>query len=396
MLPTSAALAVQFVAFVVTARGLGAEQFGLYTGILAVSLIGGDLTGLGAIELLMKETARERGRFARYFGHLLRMTAMTLPILAMAGAAIAAWVMHLQVAFVVLVAAIAAELLNSRAIAFLEGVMVSHGDPVRAAWVRFIGAVLRLLAAMLYFAALGRADIEGWVAVIAVFSVVTAIGCYVVCVHLYGAPGRWFARNELSAAMALCLTQVALTFQANVDRVVLSRFSSPVALGSYGAAMRVLQLGQFPVQVATRITYPKFFEQRNVGLTHGLRFARKVSTVMLPLGLVAYGIVVLAAWAVPIVLGADFREAGPLLMVVGLALPAMALQTPPADVLTAAQKHKTRAGCYWAFALGFVPLAVAAASTSGAIGVAWAFVGVNVVLAVMLWIVVVINARGES
>jgi O-antigen/teichoic acid export membrane protein len=117
---------------------------------------------------------------------------------------------------------------------------------------------------------------------------------------------------------------------------------------------------------------------------------------MLPLGLVAYGIVVLAAWAVPIVLGADFREAGPLLMVVGLALPAMALQTPPADVLTAAQKHKTRAGCYWAFALGFVPLAVAAASTSGAIGVAWAFVGVNVVLAVMLWIVVVVNARGES
>lgn len=392
LLPTMVALVVQFFAFVLTARGLGAEQFGLYTAVLAISLIGGDIVGLGAIELLMRATARDTSLFRRYFGHLLWATAGTYPLIVVAAFLTAVHVMRLPLGPEILICAIAAEIAVGRALVYLEGVLVAQSDPVRAAWVRLAGAICRLAAAFLYFIALGRSDLEGWIMLIAGLAVVTAVTSYGYCVRRFGGPNAWFAGRELGAGLVLCLTQIAFTVQANVDRIVLSRFATPLDVGSYGAAMRIQQLGLFPLQVATRITYPRFFLAHNLGPRPGLRFAVRVAMVMFAVGLVAFLLVAGASLTVPFVLGKDFTLTQPIVLLLALSLPAIALQTPPADVLTASNRHSSRAACYWVGAVGFMLLAYLCVSY-GAFGIALAYVATQVMLAAGLWGVLLIAAR---
>jgi O-antigen/teichoic acid export membrane protein len=393
MVPTMCALGLQFLAFVVTARGLGAELFGVYTSMLAVALIASDVVGLGSVETLTMATARNRLVFRRYFGHVLLMTSLTLPVFAGLAYLVARHVMHMEVPMQLLASVIVAEILIGRSMSYLEAIKVCHGDAVSAAWTRFTGALIRTAGAAGFFLGLGRSDLQGWVTAVALVSAVTTVWCYLECVRRYGRPVRYLARHELQPGLVFCGTQIAATLQANVDRVGLTRYASASAVGAYGAAMRILQLGMFPLQIATRITFPRFFSPENAGPVHGLRFASRVAKAMAVLGLASAGLVVVASYLVPLVLGRDFSTAQPLLMVLSMALPLIAIQTPAADTLIAMNRQGVRAFAYWFCALTFAIAAVTAARWGGGMAIAASFVAVHLLLAVGLWAGLLIVAR---
>ncbi|MFO1220335.1 MAG: oligosaccharide flippase family protein [Burkholderiaceae bacterium] len=395
MFPTMAALAVQFLAFVITARGLGAERFGIYAGILAVASIGADVLGFGAIDLLVRGTARNQRDFPRYLGHLLWLTLATAPVVILGALIVATQIMNVPFPGWLLVGAIVAEMMNSRTFVYTEAIMVAQQDPVRAAWSRVAGAITRLAAAVVYFVALSRSDIEGWVVCIAGVSLLTMFIAYRICTALYGRPVSCLMRGELRAGVVLCLTQIAASVQANVDRVVLTRFAPAAEVGGYGAAARFMQLGLLPLQVATRITYPKFFSAGNSGAVKGLRFALRVAGPMAAIGIGACLLVIAASHLIPSLLGRDFSSAIGILTVLAFALPAIALQTPPADVLTADNLHTLRATIIWLTTACFLGFAVMGAKLGGALGIAVAFVLTQLLLAVANWgaLLVVVRRR---
>jgi O-antigen/teichoic acid export membrane protein len=396
MYPMMAALAMQFLAFVVTARGLGAEQFGVYTAILAVALVGADLVGFGAIDLVTRAVARNKADFSRYFGHLILATVMSWPLVSAIGLGVAMWLMKMTLPVLVLAAAIAAETLNGRLLSYLEAIMVAHGDPVPAAWVRLAGAASRLLVATLYFAVFQRSDVQEWVLVIVVLCLGSAALCHWTCVRRYGRPRWWIASGEIGAGWVFCVTQIALTLQNNVDRAVLTRHAPAADVGAYGAAMRILQLGFFPLQVATRITFPRFFDPRHVGAANGIRFAARVALPMLALGVGAGVLVAVASAFVPWLLGTGYAGSQVILLVLAVALPIVAIQTPPADALIAANLQSVRAACYWCAVLVFIALAWWGSVSAGAWGIAWAYVASQVLLTSSLWLSLWIVARGRA
>jgi O-antigen/teichoic acid export membrane protein len=157
--------------------------------------------------------------------------------------------------------------------------------------------------------------------------------------------------------------------------------------------MRILQLGFFPLQVATRITFPRFFDPHHVGGRNGLRFAARVALPMLALGVGAGALVAVASALVPWLLGAGYAGAQVILMVLAVAVPIVAVQTPPADALIAANLQSVRAACYWFAVIVFIVLAWWGSVSSGAWGIAWAYIGTQALLTVSLWVSLWVVAR---
>jgi len=395
LLPTMAGMGIQLLAFVITARGLGVTQFGIYTSILAVSVIATDFVGLGAHEVLMRETARQRSAFRNCFGHVLSMSALSLLPIGLIAWGIAAGVMKVPLDHALLACALLAEIVIARALNNVESFMVAHGDAVRSSGMRLRGALFRLGAAALYFGVLGQSSLQGWVFSIVALMVVVLAYCWWRSVSLYGRPQHGLMRDGITDGVLLALPQLAFSILSNVDRIALARFVAPAEVGAYGAAARALQLGLFPLQIGTRITYPHFFAAQNTGARQGLRFATKVSLAMLLLGVVSMGLVIAVSYAVPYIFGKDFSAAQPLLMVLSLSLPMIGLVTPPADVLTSLNRPGLRASCYLAVAVAFIAVAALAAQHHGALGVAWAYVGAIAALALSMWACLLVLARRE-
>jgi O-antigen/teichoic acid export membrane protein len=385
MIPTVAALGLQFVTFAITARGLGVEQFGAYSALLAIVGTAVEVVGLGGGDLLVRAVSRDRTRFPAYFGNMLLLILMTMPIVVLCGVVIAVAGMHSKVQIVIVAVALLGELLVARLSASLELIMVAHGQVVLAGWVRLLTVVLRLAIAALYFVLLSRHSLAAWVWVMGAQALVVGVAYILIPAALYGRPVWVLKRRELAGGSSFCLSQSARAMQSNMDRMVLSRFAEGAALGIYSAASRILQLGLFPIQVAMRTVYANFYVHGAKGLKASRDYALQIAPALLGIGVLSAVCVAGAAFLAPVVLGRDFAGATATTIRLACSLPLIALQYPAADALSGAGLQSLRARIYIVAAGGFGFLLVAGVKLRGIDGLIWSFVLGHFLLAAVLW-----------
>lgn len=396
LLPTVAALAVQLAAFAITARGLGVDAFGAYTALLAVAVVSVELIGLGGADLLVRGVAQDRSRFAETFGNLLILFGATLPVVAAIGVWIAVDLMGTTLSLAAVAMVIVGEMMVGRAAASLELVMVAHRHTVRAGAIRLTTAVLRLFLATLVFLVLDRHDLDFWIEATFAQSIATTIGYGLVAVWLYGSPRWTLLTGEIRAGFAFCVNQASRSSQGNVDRIILSRFADDATVGVYGAASRVLALGLFPIQVVTRITYPNFFTHGKNGIAASRRYGLKVAPIMLAVGIAASAAVAVAGYLAPTILGADFAGMADITAKLGLALPLIALQYPPADALTGAGFQGIRAVLSVCATFGFGLVMALGTRLGGIDGLVGAFLLSHASLALAMWTALFVVSRGAK
>ncbi|MYN29068.1 lipopolysaccharide biosynthesis protein [Duganella levis] len=387
MVPTMGALALQFVTFAITARGLGVEQFGRYTALLAIVGIGVELTGLGGADLLVRAVSRDRTAFPRYYGNMLLLGALTTPIVVALGVAVAVGAMQTTVGWLPLITALLAEIVIARMSASLELVMVAHGHTVRAGWVRMTTVVVRLLLAVAYFMLFGWHELDSWIAVVCAQSLVLTAVYVGIGARLYGRPVWQLLQHEMGGGLSFCITQTARSAQSNLDRMVLSRYADDATLGLYGAASRFMQLGMFPLQVVTRIIYPNYFVHGKEGIAASRRYAIRMTPLLFGVGVLSGGAVALAALLAPYALGKGYEGSTAVTLGLACALPFMALQYPAADALTGAGRQSLRALIYSLSAVGFGFVLLGGAYLGGIRGVVLAFLLGHLLLALIFWAV---------
>ncbi len=386
LMPTVSALAVQLVAFAVTARGLGVEAFGSYTAILAVTVVSVELVGFGGADLLVRAVSREPQKFSSYFGNLLLLAAATFPVVVAAGVVVAVSFMQTQIEIWHVLAIIVGEVALNRIAASVELIMVAHRHTVRAGWIRLTTASVRMLLALVYFGLLGLTDLGGWIEVAFVQCAVTSLVYIALVVKLYGRPDFMLKRQEWKAGGAFCVNQAARASQGNFDRIILGRFADAASVGIYGAASRVLALGLFPLQVVTRITYPNFFVHGKGGLAASRSYALKITPMLFGVGIASSIAVAAAGYLAPFALGKDFASMANISAMLGLALPLIALQYPPADALTGAGKQGIRAFISLCATFGFGLLMALGVKIAGVPGLVMAFLASHACLAGAMWL----------
>lgn len=386
MVPTFGALALQLVTFALTARGLGVEAFGRYTALVAIVGVAVELIGLGSADLLVRAVSVDAASHRRWLGTVLIWSAITLPIVLVGGTLLATGPLLVDIAWGHVAMALSAEVLQSRSLASVELILVAHRRVTAAAWVRSAVFASRLVLAALVFGMFRVADLEVWIEMVLLQSllVTTLLWCWVGREH--GSPvwaGHW---RQVGQGMGFAANQTARALQGNMDRMILSRYAEASALGAYGAATRFIQLGLFPIQVVTRMLYPRFFQKGVDGAEAVWRFTcRTAAPALLGVGVMAGGAVAIAGQLAPWVLGESFRSVVEITGHLALALPCIAMQYPPADALTATGRQWVRTLISALSAVGFGFVLVLGAHWGGAQGVAHAFVLGHALLAVALW-----------
>lgn len=339
--PTGIALALQFVTFAITARGLGVIAFGLYATVTALAAILIELIGCGISDVLVRGVARDAKSFPRHFGQMLVAFAATFPPVLLAGAGLLMLGGGLAMPFAVALIGLAGEMIAARFAASTESILVAHGDMPGAALVRVVTALTRLVSALCFFAVARALGL--WVWVVLAQSIVLALGLclYVAC--RYGRPRFVWSAHDFRAGPAFAVNQTARALQGNIDRLVLAGFANPAALGAYAAGARLLVVGLFPIQVLTRMLYPEFFRRGVSGIAATRAYARSQVPAMLATGLAAFAAVATAAQILPHVLGHDFAGSRQAAVLLAGALPLIGLQYLAADTLTGAGHQGLRA-----------------------------------------------------
>lgn len=295
--------------FVLLARVLGVEQYGVFAGASAFVSIAMPFSTLGAGMLFMRYVSADSNQFRQYWGNILLSTvganALIIPMLY----AVAPHLLNAASASIILLVAIANCLLGQ----FIQCVVqiFQSFQRLRAAafWSASIN-VLRLAAAALLMTLMHHVTAWQWAAVSVITSLLIAVaGAYAVTAK-YGLP-------RLEPHLAIKRAPEGLLFSASnstacvyndIDKTLLSHYGMNVANGIYTTAYRIIDMASISVTSVEWAASPRFFREAKQGVLHIVRKARGILGHVVLIGALAGGISFACAPLIPHMLGPGFAQ----------------------------------------------------------------------------------------
>lgn len=332
--------------FVVMARELGDEGFGVFTFALMYATLFAALAHFGQDAVLIREVARDRSLLDRYFANTVALklllsvpvTALALGILAAVGTSSET----MQTA-ALLGLAVAAEAVLASVFAVFQAYEVMRYVAVVLMAQRFATAAVGIAAL------LAGADVTAVAAIYlggALLAVALGIAVQTRAVAkpaLRVAPSTWTAL--MRAAVPLGIAGVFGTVLFRVDTVILAAFESTSVVGDYGAAYRLFEATLFVGWSIGGAIYPVLSRlDASEQLSDVYEQALKLSlAATLPL---AVGAGVLAAPLIEILYGSDFEDATTALRLLAPSIALFAVVYVTGTVLIARHRQRFLAVAY--------------------------------------------------
>ncbi|MEM7064910.1 MAG: oligosaccharide flippase family protein [Cyanobacteria bacterium P01_B01_bin.77] len=384
--------------FITLARTLGAEQYGLFVGVLALVKLMAPFASWGSPQILVKHVSRSRENFARYWGNALltclgfgtlcliivclvaySLFSNTLPITIIVCVGIAEFIFA-RFHDVSLKAFLAMERLSSNAQLVVFNTFMNLAAALCLAF--FFSQPTAITWGFLYLASrmiLGLA---------AVGLVIAQCGMPTLAPSLI--------RAEILEGFYFSVGLSAQTVYNDVDKTMLARLSTFNATGIYGAAYRILDVAMTPVMAALTTVYAKFFRKGAQGIRGSVAVAQKVLPLVGVYSLISSLALCLFAPLVPRILGDEYSTAVAAIRWLSPLLVFKTLQYFAADTLTGAGYQSVRTALQVSLALfnGIANLwLIPLYSWKGA---AWSSLISDGLLAISLWLLVFYFARVQA
>lgn len=296
--------AMQAATVVWLARQLGAQPYGQFVAVVAVSSFFTPFVGLGLSHMLLRNAARDPAHAGNYLARALRWWLRTLLPCVAASVVVALWLLPERIALLALVVVAAAELsatsLTELCARHLQAQQRTHA----------FGAVnaglpgVRLVALGLLWAGMRDAGVT---AVLWTYAASGLIYAALLWLPLRAAakapdavlPEPMTARSGLPFSLAVFATKL----QGEFNKPMLAQAGFGLA-GTYNVAQRVVDMASLPVLALQEALWPRLYAQANPA-----RQLRHTGAALLVLAL-ALGVALwLVAPLLPVVFGADFADA---------------------------------------------------------------------------------------
>ncbi|MFY1598459.1 lipopolysaccharide biosynthesis protein [Micromonospora sp. WMMD737] len=334
--------------FVLLAREMPIDTYGLFVGITALIAVVSPFASAGAPSLIFQSYADSPSDWPR---HLARGLLLTLVFGAGAtvlvtAAGVAIW--GAQVSVVAVACLAFADLVAWRLVEVVAASVQARGQVFLASVIPALLHVCRLAGALaLGIAAAEPMTLYGWATLSAVISAVISV--LVIGFGLRGAGGFGFdIRGALGQARTGMLFAVGLSAQTvynDLDKVMLSRLSTPESAAIYAAAYRVVDFAYTPGRSMAAVAYPKFFEAGRDGTRAAFALTRRLLPRYLMFSAPASLALVAFAWTMPYVFGAEFAAAETALQGLSALLVLKALHYLAADTLSGSRMQGRRTVC---------------------------------------------------
>ncbi len=381
---------IQTVYFMLVARSLGAEGYGVFEGVKAIWAIVFPFVGFGMGEVMVQNVSRNHAQFPTEWGRALQaivisvlialVTLFPLTVLLLPG---------VNPTFILLL--LLADLIGLK-LCMLAGNAFIAVDQVKQAsqyGLLYSGSKFGLALLLPLFPAEQR--LLAWGILYCLGSLIPAAISLMLVSQRIGKPSfslQGCRQAELGQGFFFSLSESAATINTQVDRTMLFSLAGPVAAGVYGAGYRFIDMGFIPIFAVLGASYARFFKHGEAGIEGTLRFARKLIPIACLYGVVCGLILVVFAPFVTILLGEDFAESSQVLIWLSPILLIAGLQYLAADSLTGAGFQRSRS---------FVQVAAAALNVGLNLywipryswqGAIWATLASELFKLVVLWLIV--------
>ena len=312
------------VFFVVMARELGNEQFGVFAFGLAFVTLASTLANFGQDQILTREVARDHGLLDRYFANTMaiKLVIAGISLAVTIGIATAAGLDSVTRDVTILLGlAVVLELLMSTCFASYQAFERLEYIPVALISQRFLTAVVGIAALLGGAGVVAVAGIYLAGAVVGFALAVWLLLERVARPRLAVDTHRWWPL--MRAALPIGLAGVFAVVLFRIDTVMLAAYESKDVVGDYSAAYRLFEATLFVSWSIGAAVYPVFSRlspssEPSVGFVYE-RSLKLVTALTLPL---AAGAAVLPGPVVDTLYGEQYDEAAPALR---LLAPAIAL-----------------------------------------------------------------------
>lgn len=339
-------LGIQAAYFVIIARTLGIERYGLFVGLVALAGAVVPFTTWGSEYILVKRVSRDRTRFPEALGVSISLSLMsslilTLICMGIGRATLPEATPTLAIA-AVLVSDLVAKSIHTQAFkAFL-----AVNDVKVSAFLINLGSLKNLLAALvLLLVPLPGDRLVNWSLLYAGSTMLAACISMGLAMVRIGKP--LFSLSHLQSfeyreGFYFSINQSASSLNANLDKTMLASMAPLGGAGIYAAAYRIIEISTVPIRALMTAAYSKFFKRGAQGVSGAMTFARKVLRLSGSYGLLIAIVIPFIAPVVPLILGEEYRDAVEAMRWLAPMTILLGLRFPVADVLSSTNNQGIR------------------------------------------------------
>jgi O-antigen/teichoic acid export membrane protein len=304
-------LIIQAAYFIIIARCLGVRNYGAFIAVTALISAISPFVGLGCGNLLIKNVARDNSLLQAYWGNGLLMTVCTGLLLVTIVTGLCGVLLPQNIPLIVVVLVGASDLIFVRvldlaACAFQSREMLSHNAQLNVliSSTRLIGiAGLALVAT--------HSTVTAWSGIYLAGSLVASLisVCWITLKFGWPRLALHRIRGESVEGLHFSVGVAAQTIYNDIDKIMVARLASLEAAGIYAAAYRLIDVAFTPIRALLNAAYAGFFRHGAAGLLENVRYGRRLLLRSLAYPVFIFGLLLIAAPVVPLVLGRGFSGA---------------------------------------------------------------------------------------
>lgn len=302
--------------FLISARALGSDGYGAFSGLSALAAIVSPFAGWGAQNLIVKNVAVDRDKLGVSWGNGLVQIFISAVVLLLFAVPIVYSLFSGKVSTLAILGIFVADLVGLKILGVVEGAFISVNLYSWSAAARIILAVTKLILALVFLLLFKDTGIDGWSVIYCVATLLpTLLFVAVVTFKLAKPKVSWkLLKADFREGFYFAINASSENINASLDKSMLATLSSLSSAGLYSAAYRFIDFGVFPILSLQAATYPKFFRHGVTGLQGSWSFARRLLPAALAYGgSSAFAIFFIAPLFVPWVLGSEYADAAPVL-----------------------------------------------------------------------------------
>ncbi|MBD1911829.1 MULTISPECIES: oligosaccharide flippase family protein [unclassified Leptolyngbya] len=326
-------LGIQAGYFVIIARTLGVEGYGLFMGLLSLAGAAAPFATWGSEHLLVKTVSRDRTCFRDRMGSSVLLSLFSGLLLTLLCYIIGKLTLPASTSGLIIGLILIAELVGKSVHTQSYNAFLAVDDIRTCAILSNLVSFKNLVAALILLLIAGQGHTLILWTVLYTASTLLAAGLSLwVVSRRIEAPRFAIAplkQYEFREGFYFSINQSASSLNANLDKTMLASMGSLEGTGIYAAAYRLIEISCVPIRAIMSASYAKFYKHGAEGVRSGVQFALKVLKLSAGYALLMTLILPLVAPIVPIILGQEYSNAvdamrwlAPMVLLLGLRFPA--------------------------------------------------------------------------
>ncbi|MDF2210605.1 MULTISPECIES: flippase [Limnospira] len=335
---------MQATYFILIARHLGSENFGMFMGVTALASIAVPFGTLGSTDILIRNVSRNKILFKKYLGDALVTTFFCSFFVICLSFLIGKFILPKFIPNVLILSILISDILGLSIWNICCGAFLGLNQHKNTAKLQIFYNFVKVLSAIALVIFFDDPNAINWSILYVFGTTITAIfSFFFVCFSL-GFPELELSHinHNIFQGIYFSLDRSAANINSSIDRTMLSSLSTLSITGIYSAAYRLIEVGYIPILVVFSSTYTKFFEEGALGISNAFKFAKRLIPLISIYGIFVFIGCIFFAPFIPYILGESYIDSVPVLYWLAPMPLIIGMQLVAADTLTGSGYQKLR------------------------------------------------------